>query len=356
MSLARKTSLAFLAIALAASIASASWYDDYDAGLAAARNGNWQTVVAKMTSAINGNGKESDKVRTYGVIFINYHPYYYRAVAYLNLGKYEQAVADLERASGPGEENLGSIETLMGRAKSKLAAQNTPEPQPQPAPVPQPRVQPQPPAPVPVPVPVPQPVGPTIDPALKQRATAAISTARTKMAAAQSRKANTTPQFSQATQQLADANTRNASARTNDDLNAVIASAENAGMMFDAAPAPGAPPSPMPVPQPSRTTVATNIVLGDYQPKLRRALQNYFSGEFEAAARDFESLTQQLPKNGWVWAFLGASQYSQYAFDTDEAKREAALKSFRKAKQFGRNALPDRYFSKRIRKAFDSAS
>src|SRR3954453_24039885 len=117
-----------LAVLLAATAAFASWYDDYDDGLKAVRNGQWSAVIQKMTAAINGNSKENDKARTYGAIFINYHPYYYRGVAYLNTGKYEQAVADLERAEGVGEENLGGIETLMGRAKTKLAAASAPEP------------------------------------------------------------------------------------------------------------------------------------------------------------------------------------------------------------------------------------
>src|SRR5437867_926681 len=140
-------------IFFAATAAFASWYDDYDAGLDAVRKGQWQAVIQKMTAAISGNPKENDKARTYGAIFINYHPYYYRAVANLNLGRYEQAVSDFEKTSGPGPEDLGSIDTLMQKAKAKLTAPVTPEPQPQPQPV----------RPVPVPVPVPvQPAAPAI--------------------------------------------------------------------------------------------------------------------------------------------------------------------------------------------------
>src|SRR5437763_14733739 len=117
-----------LAVLLTASAAFASWYDDYDDGLKAARNGQWSAVIQKMTAAINGNPKENDKARTYGAIFINYHPYYYRAVANLNLGRYEQAVTDLEKTSGPGPEDLGGIDTLMQKAKAKLAAASTPSP------------------------------------------------------------------------------------------------------------------------------------------------------------------------------------------------------------------------------------
>src|ERR1051325_6579057 len=132
----------FIATFFIATGAMASWYDDYDAGLNAARKGQWSTVIQKMTAAIGGNPKENDKARTYGAIFISYHPYYYRGIAYLNTGKFEQAIADLERAEGIGDENLGSIQVNMGRAQQKLAAASTPEPQP---PAPQPAaVQPQP--------------------------------------------------------------------------------------------------------------------------------------------------------------------------------------------------------------------
>src|SRR6059058_3702564 len=161
MKSARTVTIA-LAVLLTASAALASWYDDYDDGLKAARNGQWSAVIQKMSAAINVNPKENDKARTYGAIFINYHPYYYRGVAYLNTGKYEQAISDFERTSGAGPEDLGSIETLMSRAKGKLAQGSTP-PETQPQPAPQPRV-----VPVPVPVPV-QPVAPSIDPALRQR-------------------------------------------------------------------------------------------------------------------------------------------------------------------------------------------
>ena len=64
-----------------------------------------------------------------------------------------------------------------------------------------------------------------------------------------------------------------------------------------------------------------------------------------------------MPKNGWIYAFLGASQYSQYAFEADEKYKAAAMDSFRKAKQYGKwkNGLPEKYFSKRIRRVFASA-
>ena len=338
-----------LALLLAASAALASWYDDYDDGLKAARNGQWSAVIQKMTAAINGNGKENDKARTYGAIFINYHPYYYRGVAYLNTGKYEQAISDFERTSGAGPEDLGSIETLMSRAKGKLAQASTPPvPEPQP-PAPQPRITP---APVPV-----QPAGPSIDPALRQRAAVEINQARTHIAAAMQRKAGNTPQYTQATQALSDALMKSANARSNEDLNAAIASAQNAASIADLAPAPGAP-IPAPVPVPTRPTQASAVVLADASRRVREALESYFRGEFDDATKRFRTLSHDMPTNGYIWAFLGASQYSQYAFEADDAYKDQAMESFRKAKNLRKwnGGLPPKYFSKKIRRVFENAS
>ncbi len=334
---------------LLATAALASWYDDYDAGIAAVGKGQWATVIQKMTAAINGHPKESDHERTYGAIFITYHPYYYRGVAYLNTGKYEQAIADFEKTSGPGEADLGPLGDLMRRAKSKLEAANTPEPQPQPQPVaPQPRV-----VPVPTPAPV-QPAAPTIDPALRQQAAAAINQARTRLTAAQQRKAANTPQYTQATQLLTEALTRSANPRSNDDLTNAIGAAQNAAQIADLAPAPGAPP---PAVVPTRPAQASAAVLADPARRVRDALESYFRGEFDDASVKFKTLSQEMPKNAWIWAFLGASQYSQYAFEADDTYKTQAMASFRKAKQLKqwKGGLSAKYFSKRIRKVFESA-
>jgi tetratricopeptide (TPR) repeat protein len=351
MSRVRTFSIAVLLLAVAG-VAQASWYDDYDAGLAAARAGNWSVVAQKMSAAIKGNGSESNKARTYGAIFINYHPYYYRGVANLNLGKYEQAISDLEKTSGPGPENLGSIESHLERAKRQLQTTNTPDPDPTPAP----------PTRVPPPTATAPPVvqTPQVDPALRQRASAALSGAKQKLTAAQQRRATASPQYTNAVNMFTEASTRQSAARTNDDFNTVITMADNAGDLADLAAAPAVATAPPPSLTPSTTpvipksTAATDAVLDDYRRQLRRALENYFAGDFEEASRDFESLSRKLPGNGWIWAFLGASQYSQYAFEADESYRRSALRSFQKAKQLRswRGGLPEKYFSRRIRNAF----
>ncbi len=330
-------------------VAFASWYDDYDAGVNAARKGDWNGVVSKMSSAIKGKGSENNHERTYGAIFINYHPYYYRGVAYLNLGKYEQAISDFEKTSGPGEVDLGGIDTLMQRAKSKLESSQTPvEPSPTP-------VQPRPTPPTPTPTPV--PTAPAMDPALRSRVQAALDNANAHLKSAQQRKATASPQYTQAMNAVMSANSGLASAKTNDDLNNVMATAQNAVLLADSAPAPGAPPAPVPTLVPTKPVQATDLALGPTKERLRKALEKYFSGEFEEATRGFASLSKDLPNNGWIWAFLGASQYSQYAFEADDTYKAAAMVSFKKAKQLGRfnGGLPQKYFSKRIRKAFENA-
>jgi tetratricopeptide (TPR) repeat protein len=346
-----RTLAAFLLVAIAVT-AQASWYDDYDAGLAAARTGNWSTVVTKMTAAIKGRPGEDNKARTYGSIFINYHPYYYRGVAYLNLGRYQQAIDDLEHTSGPGPENLGSIGELLDRAKRQLAAASTPEPEPV-----RPEPRPEPVRPV-VTQPV-QPAAPQIDPALRPRAKSALGAAKQKLDAAQQRRAAASPQYARATSIYNDASLRIESAKSNDDLNAIIGMAENAGDLAELAMPPSAPtPAPSVAPAPTKPAIVTDVVLDDYKRQLRRALQNYFNGEFDDATRDFAELTRKLPDNGWIWAFLGASQYSQFAFEADESYRAKALQSFRKAKSLRtwKGGLPEKYFSRRIRRAFDRES
>jgi tetratricopeptide (TPR) repeat protein len=335
------------ALLLFANVALASWYDDYDAGIAAVRKGQWQVVIQKMSAAIAGNGKENNNTRTYGNIFINYHPYYYRGLAYLRVGQYEKAISDFEHTEGPGEIDRGSIEELMQDAKAKQAAANTPEPAPQP-------VQP---TPVPRPVPV-QPAGPTIDPALRQQVGAAINAANQSLSSARDRRAGSSAEYQKAMSALADANQRAATAKSNDDLQAALASANNAKLFAESAMPPNVPPPTIPTTTTaSRPVIATNAVLGDTAKRVRHALESYFNGDFEDAATQFQRLSQEMPRNGWIWAFLGASQYSQYAFEADESYRTAAFESFRKASQYRswKGGLPQKYFSKRIRAAFERA-
>ena len=336
-----------LCAAFSTGVAFASWYDDYDAGLAAIKAGNWKVAADKMSAAIAGNGKENNNARTYGAIFINYHPYYYRAVAYINLGQYQKAISDLEKTSGPGAVDRGSIDTLMAEAKKGAETPAVTETQSKP-PIVVTNTQP------------PPPVVPTIDNALRNRARAALDQAKTHLQSAQQRNATNTPAYQSAQNQYISANSRWASAKSNDDLQQILAEADNIALLADSATvavvatntATIAPPPPV-IPHDKRTEAETHV-LGDTSKRLRRALADYFNGDFQEAATGFRSLTNELPRNAWIWAFLGASEYSRYAFEGEESYKASAMDSFRKARTYGKwkNGLPDKYFSRRIRNAF----
>jgi tetratricopeptide (TPR) repeat protein len=357
----RSLILAILLLFAGRGIALATWYDDYDAGIKAVRAGQWQTVIQKMTAALSQKGKENSKERAYGTLFENYHPYYYRGAAYLNTGQYDKAIADLDQATGPGEEDLGSIENLHQRAQLKLDQRAAPS---EPAPVQPPPVQPR-------PVPVapsqtqtaaPAPSAPLVDPATRQRADAALAKANQRIQAAQARHATELPAYRQAAQSLADANLRRATAKTTDDFSQIAALAENASIFADSAQVQSAatataPPARTVAPKP---VAATEVVLGDAKKRVRHALEQYFNGEFNTAATELAELAHgDMKTNGMVWAFLGASQYSIYAFEADPKYRDEARESFARARKLrpslARTGLPDRYFSKRIRNFFKTA-
>jgi tetratricopeptide (TPR) repeat protein len=367
MTMRRWLPLAVLCMVVGSGIALATWYDDYEAGIKAVRAGQWSAVIQKMTSAINQKGKENNKERAYGTLFENYHPFYYRAVAYLNTGQYDKAIADLDKSSGPGEEDLGSIENLHGRAQLKLD-QRSPAASPEPGPTPT-QTQPAQPPPVQTRPPVvppavttqpaaPAPSVPALDPAARQRADAAIAKANQRLKAAQGRHATEAPSYRQATQNLADANLRRASAKTTDEFNQIAALAENAAVFADSSQTQiAAVPAPVPRAGAPKPAAATDIVLDDAKKRVRHALEQYFNGDFDTAATELDKLANgDMKSNGMVWAFLGASQYSIYAFEADPQYRDAARRSFARARQLrpslARTGLPDRYFSRRIRNFF----
>lgn len=324
--------LTVLCFAAAIGVARGSWYDDYAEGIKSARAGQWARVVTSMTKAIQGNAKEANNARTYGAIFINYKPYYYRGVANLNLGKYEQAIADLEKTMGPGEIDLGPIEVNLKRAKDGLVVPDTTT-----------RVEPPPPPPP-----------PSIDPLLRRNAETAVNQALDSLEAAQQRSAAGTTEYKDAMTQYREASRRLNSVTSNDDLRTVIRVAGDAVRLANLAIVIPPPPPPTDT---TKTAIVENDVLGPTRKNLRLALVSYFEGDFVAAETKFKGLSRDLPRNPWIWAFLGASQWSRYAFETEEELKVEAIRSFKKARQYGwKGGLPQKYFSRRIRNAFEKTA
>lgn len=118
----RILAFALLLVLLGSGVAHAKeFYESYEEGLKSVQSKNWNDVITKMTEAIGKNPKENKKERSYGANFFPYHPYYYRGIAYFNLGKYEEAIADLQRALGVGKVNLGTPDSWVLRAESRMA-------------------------------------------------------------------------------------------------------------------------------------------------------------------------------------------------------------------------------------------
>lgn len=334
-----------VAILLFAGSARAEWFDDYAAGIKAAKAEQWDTVVAKMSAAIAKKPKEGAKERTYGVTFIAYHPYYYRGIAYYELGQYEKAIDDLDRATGVGEVKLQSAESIQMKAQQKLAAASTPTTPTQPTTTV---------AQQPV-----TPTQPAVDTALeqaKQRANTLIAQAdRSRAQAQQQNAASLAPgPYVQATEAFADAKTRAASARSAADWQRVADGADNARGLFEASVAQAQVAIAK---QQGKPAQATEAVLGDTKARVVRALDAYFKGDFSTSSREFQKLaSNELKNNAMIWAFLGAAQYSQYYLDGEASPnaRKTAEASFRNAKQLrrGLRELPSEYFSPRIRKFY----
>lgn len=362
----RKASILALLLLLAASIASGKeFFDSYKEGIDAVRQKNWQVVVQKMTEAIGKNPREGKATRTYGNIFIAYHPYYYRGIAYFSLSEFEKAISDLQRATGAGEVDLGSVSSFITRAETRLAveAQAAPvrplpvqqepvrEP-PQQAPLVQPPVQ--------EPPQRPQPQRPLIDPAItaaRNRAETLITRAEQAQLEARRARAETyaSSEYEQAQRLLLEAKTRSASAERALEWKQAGDIADRAGRTFGLA----VTRAQMQLSsRQSMPATAADDLVADTKAQVRRALEHYFHGQFRESAREFEALTQKSQsENAMIWAFLGASQYYMYYLEGESNReaRRAAEQAFRKARTLRANLqLEPRYFSPRVREFYEA--
>ena len=56
----RRILIGVIAALVSVGVATASWYDDYNAGIAAVRKGQWAVVIQKMTAAISATPYSPD--------------------------------------------------------------------------------------------------------------------------------------------------------------------------------------------------------------------------------------------------------------------------------------------------------
>lgn len=344
-----RSALLILVLLTSSPVMAKEWYDSYAEGIKAARAKNWSVVVQKMNEAIAKKPNEGARERTYGAIFLNYKPYYYRGVAHLNLGNMSEAVRDLERTAGPGELELGSTDSLISKAQRGTQ---------QPPPISNPTTTQAPITPTPTPKP-PVPVVPSVDPNIepaRRRAESLISGAQQKRDEAVSREAQgyAASQFNTAQNFLLQAESRRTTADTAADWKAVGDLADRSQRSFSLA---------ISTAQAAITRAQTNVnavaedVLLPTKRQLRTALEDYFNGNFDRAARSFETLSKTLGNNASIHAYLGASYYySWYLGGNSEPDKLAnAKRAFSQVRRLNPSMkLSSKYFSPRVRKYYDS--
>lgn len=337
----RRSAVIFVFTLLLSSAAFAkNYFDAYQDGLKAAANRDWNTVVQKMTEAIAGNAKEG-KVRPYGTIFEEYHPYYYRGIAYFELERFDEAIADLRKATGPGKVQLGDASSYIGRAETKLAAAKTPPPggggtttttTP--------------------PIDT-RPAGP--DPAIAQnrsRADQMLRDAQRARDEARNAKAETyaASVYSQGSRFLESAGDKRITASTADEWRAVADDADKAQRAFVAAAQRARDEAGRTV---TITESATTEVVNAGRENIRNALELYFAGDFNGSAKAFQRLANASQKdNSMVWAFLGAARYYNYYLtgSSDATQLSQATEAFKNARKLNPSLqLSTKYFSPRVR-------
>ena len=116
--------LAVLAISLATPAFADLWYEHYKKGEDALNQRNWKEAIDQFTQAVEKKRDPGMQVRTYGMNFINYHPYLKLGIAYFNLGQIDAALQAFDTEEGfgaiaksPEQRNLVSFRKLATDAK-----------------------------------------------------------------------------------------------------------------------------------------------------------------------------------------------------------------------------------------------
>ncbi|MDI6809864.1 MAG: CsgG/HfaB family protein [Candidatus Eisenbacteria bacterium] len=126
----RGGSLLFLALTLFSSYpswAGGRWYDFYNDGLRMMKEENWQGAIAEFTKAVAVESNDAQKIRTYGVNFVEYFPHREMGICYFNLGDFQNAISELERSmktvfSARAREYLEKAKAASGGAGQAVTA------------------------------------------------------------------------------------------------------------------------------------------------------------------------------------------------------------------------------------------
>jgi len=71
--------------------AGGKWYNDYEDGLAQMNQGNWAKAIEFFRSALQVKPVDSQRIKTYGMHFIEYYPHREIGICLFNLGHHDRA-------------------------------------------------------------------------------------------------------------------------------------------------------------------------------------------------------------------------------------------------------------------------
>lgn len=92
-------------VAVPKTVYGAKWYEAYEKAISNVEKGQYQTAIDNLQEAISLRSDSSSRAKKYGVMYIEYYPYYYLGLCYFNLQDYSEAAKWLQR-----EEDYGQIQ------------------------------------------------------------------------------------------------------------------------------------------------------------------------------------------------------------------------------------------------------
>ena len=119
-------SLLSLLVTYSSLIAGGKWYNYYEDGLKEMERGSWAKAIENFKEAAKTQYKDTKRIKTYGMHFIEYFPHREIGICFYHLGKNDMAEREL-RLSLQQEYSARAQEYLL-----KVAGQPTPQPPVQP--------------------------------------------------------------------------------------------------------------------------------------------------------------------------------------------------------------------------------
>ncbi len=141
-------SLLFLLLMVSLTAADEVWHKSYENGKQAIERGDWSSAASYFAAALAQKSRDSNKIRAYGTVFIQYYPNRELGICYYHLGDLERARQYLELSlsqspSPRAQEYLKKIKDGIGpqatapppaqAGPAKSVAKPAPTPAPEPA-------------------------------------------------------------------------------------------------------------------------------------------------------------------------------------------------------------------------------